>query len=55
LSNLRWLVPAITAGILINLSTQTKSVLGGVGLAFGILYTLAAIIGAWELHGRGKL
>jgi hypothetical protein len=25
------------------------------GLTFGILYTLAAIIGAWELHGRGKL
>jgi hypothetical protein len=55
LSNLRWLVPAITAGILINLSTQTTSVLGGAGLAFGILYTIAAIIAAWELHGRGKL
>jgi hypothetical protein len=55
LRNLRWLVPALTAGILINLSLNTTSVLGGVGLAFGLIYSLAAIMGAWELHGRGKL
>jgi len=54
LSNLRWLVPALTAGILLNLSLQDKSVLDGVGLAFGILYCWAAIMGAWELYGRGK-
>jgi hypothetical protein len=55
LRNLRWLVPALTAGVLLNLSLNTTSVLGGLGLAFGILYTIAAIMGAWELHGRGKL
>jgi hypothetical protein len=55
LRNLRWLVPALTAGILINLSLNTTSVLGGLGLAFGLIYSLAAIMGAWELHGRGKL
>jgi hypothetical protein len=55
LRNLRWLVPALTAGILINLSLNTTSVLGGVGLTFGLIYSLAAIMGAWELHGRGKL
>jgi hypothetical protein len=54
LSNLRWLVPALTAGILMNLSLQDTSVLDGVGLAFGLLYTWAAILGAWELYGRGK-
>jgi hypothetical protein len=54
MKNLRWLVPAITAGILINLSLNESSVLDGVGLALGILYALTAIIGAWELHGRGK-
>jgi hypothetical protein len=54
LKNLRWLVPAITAGILINLSLNESSVLDGVGLALGILYALTAIMGAWELHGRGK-
>jgi hypothetical protein len=54
LRNLRWLVPALTAGILLNLSLQDKSVLDGVGLAFGILYAWAAIMGAWELYGRGK-
>ena len=54
MKNLRWLVPALTAGILINLSLNEKSVLDGLGLAFGILYALTAIIGAWELHGRGK-
>ena len=53
--NLRWLVPALTAGVLLNLSLNTTSVLGGLGLAFGILYSIAAIMGAWELHGRGKL
>ena len=53
--NLRWLVPALTAGVLLNLSLNTTSVLGGLGLAFGIIYSLAAILGAWELHGRGKL
>ena len=52
--NLRWLVPALTAGILLNLSTQENSVLRGVGLAFGYLYLFAAILGAWELYGRGK-
>jgi hypothetical protein len=51
---LRWLVPALTAGILINLSLNSSSVLTGLGLALGILYTLAAIIAAWELYGRGK-
>jgi hypothetical protein len=55
LKNLRWLVPALTAGVLLNLSLNTTSVLGGLGLAFGIIYSLAAILGAWELHGRGKL
>jgi hypothetical protein len=55
LKNLRWLVPAITAGILLNLSLQDKSVLDGVGLVFGILYLWAAILGAWNLYGRGKL
>jgi hypothetical protein len=55
LRNLRWLVPALTAGILINLSLNTTSVLEGLGLAFGFIYTIAAIMGAWELHGRGKL
>jgi hypothetical protein len=54
MKNLRWLVPAITAGILINLSLNESSVLDGVGLALGIFYALAAIRGAWELHGRGK-
>jgi hypothetical protein len=54
LKNLRWLVPALTAGILINLSLNEISVLDGLGLAFGILYAWAAIIGAWELYGRGK-
>jgi hypothetical protein len=54
LKNLRWLVPSITAGILINLSLNETSVLDGVGLALGILYALTAIMGAWELHGRGK-
>jgi hypothetical protein len=54
LRNLRWLVPALTAGILLNLSLNETSVLDGVGLAFGILYALAAIMGAWELYGRGK-
>ena len=53
--NLRWLVPALTAGVLLNLSLNTTSVLGGLGLAFGLIYTIAAIMGAWELHGRGKL
>jgi hypothetical protein len=24
------------------------------GLAIGLLYGLAAIMGAWELYGRGK-
>jgi hypothetical protein len=37
-----------------NLSLNETSVLDGVGLAFGILYSLAAIMGAWELYGRGK-
>jgi hypothetical protein len=37
-----------------NLSLQDTSVLDGVGLAFGLLYTWAAILGAWELYGRGK-
>jgi hypothetical protein len=55
LKNLRWLVPALTAGILINLSFNTTSVLKGLGLAFGLLYTVAAILGAWDLYGRGKL
>ena len=55
MKNLRWLVPALTAGILINLSLNTTSVLGGLGLAFGLIYSLAAIIGAWDLYGRGKL
>ena len=55
MKNLRWLVPALTAGILINLSLNTTSVLEGLGLALGLLYSLAAIMGAWELHGRGKL
>jgi hypothetical protein len=41
--------------VLLNLSLNTTSVLGGLGLAFGIIYSLAAILGAWELHGRGKL
>ena len=54
MKNLRWLVPALTAGILINLSLNSTSVLVGLGLAFGLLYTLAAIMGAWELYGRGK-
>jgi hypothetical protein len=54
MKNLRWLVPAITAGILINLSLNETSVLDGLGLAFGIIYSLAAILGAWELYGRGK-
>ena len=52
--NLRWLVPAITAGILINLSLNETSVLDSLGLAFGIIYSLAAILAAWELYGRGK-
>jgi hypothetical protein len=55
MTNLRWLVPALTAGILINLSLKESSFISGVGLALGILHTLAAIMGAWELHGRGKL
>ncbi len=54
MKNLRWLVPAITAGILINLSLNETSVLDGLGLAFGIFYALAAIMGAWDLYGRGK-
>jgi len=54
LKNLRWLVPALTAGVLVNLSLNTTSVLGGLGLALGIIYTIAAIMGAWELYGRGK-
>jgi hypothetical protein len=54
LKNLRWLVPALTAGILINLSMNTTSVLGGLGLALGLIYGLAAIMAAWELYGRGK-
>ena len=55
MKNLRWLVPALTAGVLINLSLNTTSVLGGLGLAFGLIYAIAAIMGAWELYGRGKL
>ena len=51
---LRWLVPTLTAGVLFNLSLNTTSTLGGWGLALGILYALAAIMGAWELYGRGK-
>jgi hypothetical protein len=51
---LRWLVPALTAGVLFNLSLNTTSPLAGWGLVLGILYTLAAILGAWELYGRGK-
>jgi len=51
---LRWLVPSLTAGVLFNLSLNTTSPLGGWGLALGILYALAAIMGAWELYGRGK-
>jgi len=54
LKNLRWLVPALTAGVLVNLSLNTTSVLGGLGLALGFIYAIAAIMGAWELHGRGK-
>ena len=54
MKNLRWLVPAITAGILINLSLHETSVLDGLGLAFGIFYAWAAIMGAWDLYGRGK-
>ena len=54
MKNLRWLVPALTAGILLNLSLQDKSVLDGVGLAVGLFYAWAAILGAWELYGRGK-
>ena len=55
MKNLRWLVPALTAGILINLSRNTTSVLGGWGLAFGLIYSITAILGAWDLYGRGKL
>jgi hypothetical protein len=54
LKNLRWLVPALTAGLLINLSLNTTSPLGGLGLALGIFYTFAAIMGAWDLYGRGE-
>jgi hypothetical protein len=54
LKNLRWLVPALTGGVLINLSLNTTGSLGGWGLALGMFYTFAAIIGAWELYGRGK-
>jgi hypothetical protein len=54
MKNLRWLVPAITAGILINLSLNETSVLDSLGLAFGILYSLAAIIAAWDMYARGK-
>jgi hypothetical protein len=38
-----------------NLSLLETSVLDGVGLVFGILYLWAAIMGAWELYGRGNL
>jgi hypothetical protein len=51
---LRWLVPTLTAGVLFNLSLNTLSPLAVWGLVLGILYTLAAILGAWELYGRGK-
>jgi hypothetical protein len=54
LKNLRWLVPALTGGVMINLSLNTTSPLAGLGLAFGIFYTYAAIMGAWDLYGRGK-
>jgi hypothetical protein len=54
LKNLRWLVPALTAGILINLSLNEISVLDGLGLALGFFYAWAAIMGAWDLYGRGK-
>jgi hypothetical protein len=37
-----------------NLSLQDTSVLDGVGLALGLFYLWAAIMGAWELYGRGK-
>jgi uncharacterized membrane protein YqjE len=54
MKNLRWLFPALTAGILINLSLNDTSVLDGLGITFGLLYLWAAIMGAWELYGRGK-
>jgi hypothetical protein len=37
-----------------NLSLNETSVLDGVGLVLGYLYLIAAILGAWELYGRGK-
>jgi hypothetical protein len=37
-----------------NLSLQETSVLDGVGLALGLFYAWAAIIGAWELYGGDK-
>ena len=54
MKELRWLVPALTAGLLLNLSLNTTSPLAGWGLALGIFYGIAAIMGAWELYGRGK-
>jgi len=48
----RVLFPTLTAGLLINLSLNTTSVLGGWGIAFGVFYTIAAIIEAWTQYGR---
>ena len=53
-NTLRWLVPTLTAGVLFNLSLNSTSSLAGWGLVLGTLYALAAILGAWELYGRGK-
>jgi hypothetical protein len=37
-----------------NLSLNETSVLDWLGITFGFLYLWAAIMGAWELYGRGK-
>ena len=54
MKNLRWLFPAATAGILINLSTHSTSGLDWLGITFGLLYAWAAILASWEMYGRGK-
>jgi len=38
--------------LLLNLSINTTSPLGGWGIALGIFYTIAAILEAWRLYGK---
>jgi hypothetical protein len=54
LNLLRWLVPALTAATLINLSVFSDHWLKGWGIGLGLFYGLAAIMGAWELYVRNQ-